>query len=151
MRIEILANRNKSQNVRGPIFNSRGAGLIGDLIPGAPPLTLLLVAGHMGDRRMGSFILGNEMLLPLFTISGRNCQGRFLLGRCDFHAPRRRDQPKVGHIGDVSGWRGTRKRLVNLVKNGANGKFWETPIKTFGEGRLILPWYSFPFGPGALR
>lgn len=100
---------------------------------------------------MGNFILGNKMLFPLFAIGGKNCQGRFLLGRCDFHAPRRRDQPKVGHIGDVLGLRGIRRRLTNLVKNGANGKKWETPAKTLGDDRPILLWYSFPFGPGAPR
>ena len=38
-------------------------------------------------------------------------------------------------IWEVSGWGGTWRRVVNLVKNGANGKFWEIPALTLGDGR----------------
>lgn len=36
--------------------------------------------------------------------------------------------------------------MTNLVKNGANGKFWEIPAKTSGGGRLI--YQLLPIGPG---
>ena len=36
--------------------------------------------------------------------------------------------------------------MTNLVKNGANGKFWGIPAKTSGDGR---PTYQLlPIGPG---
>lgn len=38
--------------------------------------------------------------------------------------------------------------MTNLVKNGANGKFWEIPAKTLEGGRPTCQ--LFPIGPGDL-